>query len=80
MFYTIHSPHVQLHTDDYIRFIARSLNDNLKNIQVLTIALNPDCMGGEGMKEKWDNSLRILKIMSEEMECLKSFPFPKDKI
>lgn len=29
---------------------------------------------------RWDNSLRILKIMSEELDCLKSFPFPMDKI
>lgn len=76
VFYTIHSPHIQLHSDEYIRYIAKLINDNLKNIQVITIALSPDCMGGEGMIEKWDNSFRILKIMSEELDYLKSFPFP----
>ena len=76
VFYTIHSPHIQLFSDEYIRFIAKLLNDNMKNIQVLTIALSPDCMGGHDMKEKWINSIRILKIMSEELDCLKEFPFP----
>lgn len=76
VFYTIYSPHIQLHSDDYIRFIARLLNENMHNIQVLTIALSPDCMGGDHMKEKWDNSFHILKIMSEEIECLRDFPFP----
>ena len=76
VFYSVGRHHVQLHSDDYIRLIARSLNDNMSNIQVLTIALSPDCVGGEGMKEKWDNSLHILKLMSEALECLKSFPFP----
>lgn len=79
VFYTVCSPHIQLHSDDYIRYIARLLNDNLTNIQVVTIALSPDCMGGETMKKKWDNSFRILKIMSEELKCLKDFPFPAEE-
>ena len=77
VFYTVHSSHVQLFSDDYIRCIAKILNDNMHNIQVLTVALSPDCVAGDEMKEKWDNSLRLLKIMSEELECLKDFPFPK---
>lgn len=76
IFYTTHSPSVQLHSEEYIRLIARLLNDNLCNIQVVTIALSPDCLGGENLTEKWNNSFRILKIMSEELKCLKEFPFP----
>ncbi len=67
---------VQLYSDDYIRYIAKSLNDNIDNIQSLTIALSPDCIFGEDMKEKWDNAFRCLKIMSEKIKLLQSFPFP----
>lgn len=77
VFYTINYPRVQLFSDEYIRHVAKLLNDNMYNIQVLTIALSPDCVAGDDMKDKWDNSLRLLKIMSEELECLKDFPFPK---
>ena len=52
--------------------------DCISNIQTLTIALSPDCVKGEDMEEKWHNSFRILKIMSEEIELLKEFPFPQD--
>lgn len=76
VFYTIHSPHIQLYSDEYIRYISKLLNENMPNIQVLTIALSPDCMGGDNMQEKWVNSFRILKIMSEEIALLKKFPFP----
>lgn len=77
VFYTRHTPHIQLHSDEYIRFIARLLNDNMHNIQVLTIALSPECLAGEELKDNWNNAFRILKIMSEEIEYLKTFPFPK---
>lgn len=77
VFFTETPQHIQLFSDDYIRLIAKSLNYSLRNnIQVLTIALSPDCIAGEQYKEKWDNAFRILKIMSEEIKCLKDFPFP----
>lgn len=77
VFYTIHDPHVQLFSNEYIRFVSKLLNKNMHNIQVLTIALSPDCMGGEEMEDKWDNAFRVLTIMSEELECLREFPFPR---
>lgn len=76
VFYTINSPHIQLQSDEYIRYIAKLLNDNMCNIQALTIALSPDCLGGKDMKEKWENAFRLLKIMSMELDCLQRFPFP----
>lgn len=76
VFYTSHSPYIQLYSDEYIRYISKLLNENMPNIHVLTIALSPDCMGGDNMKEQWENSFRILKIMSEEIDLLKKFPFP----
>ena len=48
----------------------------MNKIQVLTIALSPDCVDGEDIKGKWINSFQILKIMSEEIDDLKDFPFP----
>lgn len=78
VFYTRNEPRLQLFSNEYIRLIAKLLNDSIKNIQVLTIALSPDCLGGKNLKEKWANAFRILKIMSGEIENLKSFPFPED--
>jgi hypothetical protein len=48
----------------------------MHNIQVLTIALSPECLGGEEIKDNWSNAFRILKIMAE-IEYLKKFPFPR---
>ena len=77
IFYTKNPPHIQLHSDEYIRHIARLLNKGMPNIQVLTIAMSPDWMGGKTMKDKWDNAFRILKIMAEEIPYLSEFPFPE---
>ena len=71
VFYTIDS-HIQLFSDEYIKRVAEILQNNLNNIAALTIAISPDCLGGEDMKEKWNNGFRILKIMSEKLECLKA--------
>ena len=72
VFYTADS-HIQLFSDEYIRKIAEILQRNLERIAVLTIAVSPDCLGGDCMSEKWANGFRILKIMSEEITCLKEF-------
>ena len=68
--------HVQLCSDDYIREVARLLQKSMNKIQVLTIAISPDCICGNGMKEKWDNGFRVLEIMAEEIYALWEFPFP----
>lgn len=71
--------HVQLYSDEYIRHLAKLIDKNMSNIQVLTIALSPECVKGENMKEKWSNSFHVLKIMAKEIELLKEFPFPQEK-
>lgn len=76
VFFTSQYPHIKLYSDKYIRHIAKLLNENMNKIQVLTIALSPDCVDGEDIKGKWINSFQILKIMSEEIDDLKDFPFP----
>ena len=72
VFYTVSSK-IQLFSDDYIRIVAAALQKNIKNIAALTIAISPDCLGGKEMCDKWANGFRILKIMSEQLECLNGF-------
>ena len=69
--------YVQLFSDDYIRVVAKLLQQAMNKIQVLTIAISPDCLMGEGMKQKWDNGFRVLEIMAEEIYALWEFPYPK---
>ena len=68
---------VQLFSDDYIREVGKLLQNALDNIQVLTIAISPDCLAGKDMKEKWDNGFRVLKLLSDNLYGLWEFPFPR---
>lgn len=72
VFFTGNS-YIQLFSDDYIRLIAEIFQSNLKRIEVLTIAISPECLGGKELYDKWENGFRILKIMSEKLNCLKQF-------
>ena len=49
----------------------------MDNIQVLTIAISPDCLAGKDMKSKWDNGFRVLELLSEHLYGLWEFPFPR---
>lgn len=75
VFYTKNDERVQLFSDNFIRLVARKLNEGMKNVQVLTIALSPDCCGGADLENKWNDAFRILKILSEEIVLLKTFPW-----
>ena len=77
VFYATSEPHVQLFSNDYIRKIANLLNRNMPRIQVITIALSPDCNGGDNIKTRWKNAFHILNVLSEEIDSLKDFPFPE---
>lgn len=68
--------HVRIFSDSYIRTFARLLQNAMSNIKVLTIAISPDCLEGQKMKEKWDSGFRVLRIMAEEIDALHEFPFP----
>lgn len=57
--------------DDYISMLAYKLRENRDQIQVLTIALSPECC------RNWDNSLYALNIFMETFEE-RSFRFPDD--
>lgn len=56
---------------DYISMLAYKLRENRDQIQVLTIALSPECC------RNWDNSLYALNIFMETFEE-RSFRFPDD--
>ena len=68
--------HVQIISDRYIREVAKLLQKAMKNIQVLTIAISPDCLEGKRMKERWESGFRLLRLLAEEIDALQEFPFP----
>jgi len=70
--------HLKLYSDGYIREVAKLLQKAMDKIQVLTIAISPDCLIGDGMKEKWYNGFRVLRIMAEEIVALQGFLFPEN--
>ena len=69
--------HVRIFSDSFIREVARLLQKAMNNIQVLTIAISPDCLEGKRMKERWDNGFKVLRILAEEIDVLQDFPFPE---
>lgn len=72
VFYVGDEP-IRLFSDEYISQIAGILQKNIKRIAALTIAVSPDCLGGDSQKEKWDNGFSVLKVMSEKLVCLREF-------
>ena len=57
----------KIYDDEFIRDFARRINSAMLNIKVLTIALSPDCVGGNDMNEKWSNVIEVLNIFKEEL-------------
>lgn len=53
---------MQLFTDDYIKATAQNLKKGLKHIDVVTIALSPECCGS------WDNAIRVMNMVAKELE------------
>lgn len=49
----------QMFTDDYIKKICSDILVGIDDIEVITIALSPECCGG------WDKAYRIAKLMAE---------------
>lgn len=61
---------IMLFSKDYIRLIARKISESMHNIAVVTVALSPDYMPGEDMRDKWKRSIDLLELMSEEIQEL----------
>jgi len=49
----------QLFTDDFIKEMCADILKGIDDIEVITIALSPECCGG------WDKSYRIAKLMAD---------------
>lgn len=71
--------HTQLFSDDYIVEIGKLLQRALNKIQVLTIAISPDCLIGDDMEEKWRNGFRTIELLADKFYPLWDFPFEKVK-
>lgn len=67
---------IKLLDDEFIRDLARRINNAIDNIEVITIALSPDCVGGREMKERWANAFKALDIFKEEIDGLGDFTTP----
>lgn len=78
VFYTSGSG-IQLFSDDYIRSVAELLQKYRKRIDVLTIAISPEWLGGESQCDKWENGIRMIRIMSQKLNSLKAFMNEIDK-
>ena len=65
-FEALDGEYIQLLTDDYIIALAKTLKSVKNRIQVLTIALSPECCG------VWENALHALRVF---MEAYKEQPY-----
>lgn len=59
--------------NDFIKEFGEILNKSMRNIKVLTIALSPDCIGGDDMEEKWENVRCVLDVLKKEIIGLNEF-------
>lgn len=58
---------IQLFADEYIIKVAQEVKGCWGKIEVLTLALSPECCGG------WENSERVMKIFMDELGLNSSF-------
>ena len=61
---------IKIFDEDFIRDFAKRINMAMDNIQVITIALSPDCIGGDRMYQKWENVIRVFNILRQEIDGL----------
>ncbi len=61
---------IKVFSDDFIRNFAQIVNNSMQNVQVLTIAVSPDCIGGSNSEEIWKNANHLLQIFNDEIQNL----------
>lgn len=61
-FSNLNSQTVQLYSDETINIVANLLRNELRNIDVLTICLSPECCGG------WEKAIKVLKIFEDVLQ------------
>lgn len=62
---------IQILSDEYIRILAQKLRNCKHSINVLTIALSPECCGN------WGNAIHALNVFMEAYEE-RPYGFPDD--
>ena len=60
--------HVRIFDDEFVVDLGKRIKNAISNIQVVTIALSPDCVAGDVIEEQWDNALRVLKLLTDVLE------------
>jgi hypothetical protein len=60
----------QMFTDDYIKELCLDILKRIDDIEVITIALSPECCGG------WEKSYRLAKLMADSL----GFEFKIDEL
>lgn len=63
---------VKIFDNEFILNLGRIINQSMYNIEVLTVALSPDCIGGENMKNRWQNVIGVLNILRNAIRGLES--------
>lgn len=67
---------VKVFDDEFIRDFAACLQNAISNIQVMTIALSPECIRGWDRKRGWTDVLKVMEIFKEEIPDLHDFELP----
>lgn len=67
---------VKLFDDEFIKDLAARIQRAMQNIQVLTIALSPECIRGWDLERGWADVLKVLEIFKQEIPSLQDFKLP----
>lgn len=70
-FHSSDDGYIQILSDEYIRILAQKLRNCKHSINVLTIALSPECCGN------WGNAIHALNVFMEAYEE-RPYGFPDD--
>ncbi|WP_336715250.1 hypothetical protein [Chryseobacterium mucoviscidosis] len=61
-FYSNSKGYYQLYSDELVRKVGNILVENMDKIDIITIALSPECCGG------WENAFKTMKILDIVMD------------
>lgn len=65
---------VKIFDDEFISDLGKCINQSMKNIEVLTIAMSPECIGGRNLQNKWQNAIGVINILKNEIGGLQKIP------
>lgn len=67
---------IKIFDNEFIKDLAACLQRAIPNIQVMTIALSPECIKGGTLEHGWTEVLKVLEIFKEEIPALQEFELP----